>query len=78
MLTAIWLVPVVGGLLVGVLPRRFARPVRVSNASGGGTIPAAARSDAQRCRRDLSSRGAREGGGSGPPTPSEAIGTGGG
>jgi len=27
MLTAIWLVPVVGGLLVGVLPRRFARPV---------------------------------------------------
>jgi len=27
MLTAIWLVPVAGGLLVGVLPRRFARPV---------------------------------------------------
>jgi NADH-quinone oxidoreductase subunit M len=27
MLTAIWLVPVVGGLLVALLPRRFARPV---------------------------------------------------
>ncbi len=27
MLTALWLVPVLGGLLVGVLPRRFVRPV---------------------------------------------------